>query len=51
MTGKRHILQLGSTDKQDYPAGKSSMHFAVSAIEISGLKRGWLNNVGLLLVW
>jgi len=51
MTAQRHVLQLGSTEVQDYPAGKSSMHFSASAIDISGIKRSWLNNVGLLLVW
>lgn len=50
MTAQRHVLQLGSTEVQDYPAGKSTMHFSASAIDISGLKRSWLNNVGLLLV-
>ncbi len=50
MTAQRHVLQLGSTEVQDYPAGRSTMHFSASAIDISGLKRSWLNNVGLLLV-
>ena len=50
MTAQRHVLQLGSTEVQDYPVGKSTMHFSASAIDISGLKRSWLNNVGLLLV-
>ncbi|DBA81111.1 hypothetical protein WJX79_005171 [Trebouxia sp. C0005] len=50
MTAQRHVLQLGSTEVQDYPAGKSTMHFSASAIDISGLKRSWLNNVGLLLM-
>ncbi|KAL0044428.1 hypothetical protein WJX82_006022 [Trebouxia sp. C0006] len=35
---------------EDYPVGKSTMHFSASAIDISGLKRSWLNNVGLLLM-
>ena len=51
MTLQRHVLHLGSTQHQDYAAGKSRMQFAVPQIDISGLKRSWLNNVGLLLVW
>lgn len=50
MTAKRHVLQLGSTELQDYPAGKSSMHFSAPTVTTAGLKRSWLNNVGLLLV-
>ena len=50
MTLQRHLLHLGSTKHQDYAAGKSSMQFAVPTIEIAGLKKSWLNNVGLLLV-
>ncbi|DBA92411.1 TPA: hypothetical protein ACH3X1_002649 [Trebouxia sp. C0004] len=50
MTAKRHLLQLGVTEVQDYPAGKSTMHFSASAIDISSLKPSWLNNVGLLLM-
>lgn len=50
MTLQRHVLKLGSTQHQNYPAGKSSMQFAVPKIDIGGLKQSWLNNVGLLLV-
>ena len=50
MTARRHMLQLGSTDVQDYPAGKSSMHFSAPTVVTAGLKKSWLNNVGLLLV-
>lgn len=49
-TLQRHVLQLGSTQHQNYPAGKSGMQFAVPKIDIGGLKQSWLNNVGLLLV-
>ena len=50
MAFQRHVVCLGCTEKQTYPAGMSSMHFAVSDINVSGLKRIALNNVGLLLV-
>lgn len=50
MTLQRHLLHLGSTQHQEYAAGESSMHFAVPEIDIGGLNKSWLNNVGLLLV-
>ena len=50
MTVQRHILQLGSTEQQAHAAGKSSLHLALPTIDIGGLKKSWLNNVGLLLV-
>lgn len=50
MALQRHVLKLGSTHHQNYPAGKCSMQFAVPKIDIGGLKQSWLNNVGLLLV-
>lgn len=50
MTLQRHLLHLGSTQHRDYAAGKSSMQFAVPKIDLDGLNKSWLNNVGLLLV-
>ena len=50
ITLQRHVLHLGSTQHQEYPAGTSSMQFAVPKIDLDGLKKSWLNNVGLLLV-
>jgi len=50
MTAKRYVLHLGATDVQNYSVGESSMQFAASAIDTAGLKKSWLNNVGLLLV-
>ncbi|KAL3148700.1 hypothetical protein ABBQ38_014113 [Trebouxia sp. C0009 RCD-2024] len=50
MTLQRHVLHLGSTQHQEYPAGMCSTQFAVPKIDLDGLKKSWLNNVGLLLV-
>lgn len=50
LTVQRHILELGSTETTDYPAGKSSMHFATTGLDVAPLNKSWLNNVGLLLV-
>ena len=50
MTLQRYMLHLGSTEHQDYAAGNSSMQFAVPKTDMGGLKKSWLNNVGLLLV-
>merc|ERR1712060_676469 len=49
MTGKRHVVNVGATNRADLPEGKSSMDFHSSSINLEGVKRKWLNNVGLLV--
>lgn len=49
MTGRRHVVELGSVGPVDYAAGENSLHFHCDAIALEGVKKSWLCNVGLLL--
>mmetsp|Transcript_3218 Transcript_3218/g.7467 ORF Transcript_3218/g.7467 Transcript_3218/m.7467 type:complete len:136 (+) Transcript_3218:322-729(+) len=49
MTATRHIVEVGSSETVSYEAGARSMKFHAAGIELEGIKKSWLNNVGLLL--
>ena len=49
MTGNRHIVNVGETAPANYEAGAGSLKFHADGIDIEGVKKSWLNNVGLLL--
>lgn len=50
MTGRRHVVQVGSTDPADVVPGENTMKFSSPGIDLSGAKKSWLQNVGLLLI-
>lgn len=48
MTGNRQIIHLGNTATEDYAPGTHSFEFTSPPMDLSGVKKSWLNNAGLL---
>eukprot|EP00793_Prasinoderma_coloniale_P003849 PRCOL_00003226-RA len=51
MTGRRHIVEVGKSDGATAYAAGTPHEFTISVptIELTGVKKSWLQNAGLLL--
>eukprot|EP00003_Mantamonas_plastica_P019697 TRINITY_DN32011_c0_g1_i1.p1 TRINITY_DN32011_c0_g1~~TRINITY_DN32011_c0_g1_i1.p1 ORF type:complete len:131 (+),score=42.87 TRINITY_DN32011_c0_g1_i1:45-437(+) len=49
-TGKRHLIEIDTTEGVDYEEGENSFGFKCDALAVEGVKRSTLKNMGLFLL-